>query len=113
MGAVAAGDFSKRVTVDVRGDLAQLKQSVNNTVDRLELTMNALNDVMKALRDGDFSKRVDAKVDGEYKMAVDQAMQAMQAMQDLLGDVGNVMNGVAQGNLKGGCMPKVEATWRS
>ena len=98
MSSVAAGDFTKRVTVDTRGDLDSLKQSVNGSVDKLQLTMNALTEVMKALYEGDFNKRVDAKVEGEFKLAVDQAMQAMQVM---LSDVGNVMNGVAHGNLTG------------
>ena len=96
MGAVAVGDFSKRVTVDAHGDLAQMKQSVNSSVEKIELTMNALTDVMKALREGDFNKRVDAHVEGEFKFAVDHAMQAMQTM---VGDVSHVMNSVAHGNL--------------
>jgi len=96
--AVAVGDFSRRVVATMSGDSAKLKQGVNGSVDKLELTMSALTEVMKALREGDFNKRVDAKVEGEFKSTVDQAMQAMQAM---LGDVGNVMNGVAQGNLTG------------
>ena len=97
MGAVAAGDFSQRITVETRGDLATLGHSVNGSVDKLQLTMNALTEVMKALRLGDFSKRVDAQVEGEFKQAVDQAMHAMQAMLD---DVGQVMSGVARGNLQ-------------
>ena len=97
MGAVAAGDFSQRITVETRGDLATLGRSVNGSVDKLQLTMNALTEVMKALRLGDFSKRVDAQIEGEFKQAVDQAMHAMQAMLD---DVGQVMSGVARGNLQ-------------
>ena len=98
MGAVAAGDFSKRVNAEVRGDLLQLKQSVNASVDKLELTMKALIEVMNAMREGNFNKRVDARVEGEFRQSVDSAMHSMQA---LLGDVGNVMTGVAQGNLTG------------
>ncbi len=98
MSAVARGDFSHRVTVEVRGDLLLLKQSINGSVDKLALTMHALTDVMTALSEGNFSKRVDDKVEGEFKQAVDQAMQAMQSM---LGDIGQVMDGVAKGNLTG------------
>ena len=98
MGAVAAGDFSRRVTVDARGDLAQLKQSVNDSVDKLQFTMIALTDVMNALVEGDFDKRIEAEVEGEFRHAVNAAMQAMHSM---LGDVGHVMNGVAHGNLTG------------
>ena len=98
MGAVAAGDFSKRVNAEVKGDLLQLKNSVNASVDKLELTMNALTEVMQALREGNFHKRVDNRVEGEFRLAVDAAMQSIEGV---LGDVGKVMNGVSQGNLTG------------
>jgi len=94
--ALAVGEFDRRVVATMSGVFGTVKQSVNGSVDKLDLTMSALTEVMKAMREGDFNKRVDAKVEGEFKLAVDQAMQAMQAM---LGDVGQVMNGVAQGNL--------------
>jgi len=84
------------MNIEARGDLAQLKQSVNASIGSLEVTMNALTEVMNALREGNFDKRVDAKVEGAFKVAVDQAMQAMQSM---LADIGNVMGRVAQGDI--------------
>ena len=54
---------------------------------------------MNAIAEGDFNKRVDVNAEGEYKRAVDHAMQSMQAMQTMLGDVGKVMGGVAQGDI--------------
>ncbi len=98
MNAVAAGDFSKRVNIEVKGDLLQLKQSVNASVDKLELTMRALTEVMVALREGNFHKRMDSRVEGEFRQAVDGAMHSIEGV---LGDVGKVMMGVSQGNLTG------------
>lgn len=95
---IAVGDFSRKVVATMSGDFAKIRSAVNISSDKVMLTMSALTEVMKALREGDFNKRVDAKVEGGFKSTVDQAMQAMQAM---LGDVGKVMNGVAQGNLTG------------
>lgn len=96
--AIAAGDFTKRVNADLKGDLGIMKSAVNGSAISVNTTMKALQEVMLALRDGDFSKRMSSEVQGELRSAVDSAMQAMQT---LLDDVGKVMNGVAQGDLRG------------
>jgi methyl-accepting chemotaxis protein len=98
VGAIAAGDFTKRVEADLKGDLGRMKVAVNASAESVKATLDGLNDVMKALYNGDFNARMTTQVKGEFRLAVDQAMQAMQAM---LGDVGAIMNGVAQGNLTG------------
>ncbi len=33
--AIANGDLSKKITVDVRGEILQLKETINTTVDQL------------------------------------------------------------------------------
>src|SRR5262249_44468500 len=33
--AMASGDLSKKITVDVRGEILQLKETINTTVDQL------------------------------------------------------------------------------
>lgn len=99
MGAVAQGDFSHRVSAEARGDLARLKERINDSITKLEITITALMRVMQALIDGNFATRVDAQVEGKFKLAIDQAAQAMHAMQTMLGDVGQVMEKVAHGNL--------------
>jgi len=96
--AIASGDFSQRVNANLNGDLAIMKQAVNSSAESVEQTMNALQDVMKALYNGEFSQRMSSQVKGELRAAVDNAMQAMQT---LLGDVGHVMNAVAQGDMRG------------
>lgn len=96
--AIAAGDFSKRVTADLQGDLGIMKTAVNASAQSVAVTMQTLQDVMHALYNGDFSQRMSPEVKGELRVAVDSAMQTLQT---LLDDVGHVMNGVAQGDLRG------------
>jgi methyl-accepting chemotaxis protein len=43
--AVADGDLSKKITVDVRGEILQLKEAINTMVDQLRSTMNLRNDL--------------------------------------------------------------------
>ena len=77
--AVAHGDFTRRVQADLPGDLATLKQGVNDGADSVARTMSALDDVMDAIARGDFAARMDASVQGESKAKVDGAMSALQA----------------------------------
>lgn len=98
--AIADGDFSGRVKADLKGDLLTMKQAINASADSIQTTMNGLNEVMHSLYNGQFSSSGNsANVKGAFKQAMDLAIQAMQALQSMLGDVGQVMNGVAQGNL--------------
>jgi len=96
--AIAAGDFSQRVQASLRGDLAIMKEAVNASAQSVDQTMQALQAVMKALYNGDFDQRMSPQVQGELRAAVDNAMQAMQTLID---DVGQVMNAVAQGDMRG------------
>ena len=98
VGAIASGDFSQRVQASLRGDLAIMKDAVNASAQSVDHSMSALQDVMKALYNGDFSQRMSPQIKGELRAAVDNAMQAMQTLID---DVGQVMNAVAQGDMRG------------
>ncbi|MGZ5027475.1 MAG: methyl-accepting chemotaxis protein, partial [Methylobacter sp.] len=64
--------------------------------------------LMRALAEGDFSKKVDADFKGEYQQTVENAMQAMETMRTMLGDIGIVMGSVAQGDIS----PRVQAEGR-
>ncbi len=99
--AIADGDFSGRVQADLKGDLLTMKQAVNASADSIQTTMDGINQVMHSLYNGQFntSNTRSAEVKGAFRQAMEQALQAMQALQSMLGDVGRVMNGVAQGNL--------------
>jgi methyl-accepting chemotaxis protein len=98
VGAIAAGDFSKRVNADLKGDLGIMKSAVNASAQSVDQTIQALQDVMLALSNGNFSQRMSGQVSGELRTAVDAAMQAMQVMLD---DVGQTMDKVSQGDLRG------------
>jgi methyl-accepting chemotaxis protein len=97
--AVAAGDFSQKIRADLSGDLALMKTSVNDAIDRIESTMSGLDQMMSALSAGHFSMRLKVDAQGAYARTVEQAQQTMVALDTMLGDVGQTMVAVAQGNL--------------
>ena len=99
--AISCGDFSKRVTLNVQGDFAGLRDGINLSVEKLNVVMAALNEMMQAQYEGNFAKRVTVSAEGEFKKSLDQATATMQALQNMLGEVGSVMEGVAHGKLTG------------
>jgi|GEM_PF-6054485 len=97
---VTYGDFTRRSHPEgLHGGFSHTLKQLNTVTKPLAATTVAVTDLMSALAEGDFNKRVDVDVDGEYRLAIDHAMQAMQAMQTMLGDIGQVMDGVAQGDI--------------
>jgi methyl-accepting chemotaxis protein len=100
MAYVIYGDFSRRSYPDgLHGGFALALKQLNAVAKTLSSTTTAITELMNAIADGDFHKKVNVNVEGEYRLAVDHAMQAMDTMQTMLGDVGKVMGGVAQGDI--------------
>ena len=97
---VTWGDFSRKsYPQGLHGGFARALKELNLVTDMLSSLTSTVSDLMRALAEGNFSKRSDVEFKGEYKLAVDNAMQAMYTMQTMLGDIGKVMGGVAQGDI--------------
>lgn len=100
MAYVIYGDFSRKsYPQGLHGGFATALKQLNAVAKTLASTTTAITELMNAIAEGDFNKKVDVNVEGEYRLAVEHAMQAMQTMQSMLGDVGKVMGGVAQGDI--------------
>lgn len=100
MAYVIYGDFSRRsYPQGLHGGFASALKQLNAVAKTLSSTTSAITKLVNAMAEGNFNEQVDVNVDGEYKRAVDNAMQAMRAMQAMLGDVGSVMGSVAQGDI--------------
>lgn len=100
MAYVTYGDFTRKSYPEgLHGGFATALRQLNGVARTLSATTAAITELMNAIAEGDFNKKVNVNVDGEYRLAVDRAMQAMQTMQTMLGDIGKVMGGVAQGDI--------------
>src|ERR1051325_6490708 len=60
--AVQAGDLSKKITVDVKGEILELKNTINTMVDQLR---SYAAEVTTAVAAGDLSKKITVDVKGE------------------------------------------------
>lgn len=100
MAYVIYGDFTRKsYPQGLHGGFASALKQLNAVAKTLSSTTTAITKLMNAMAEGNFNEKVDINVEGEYKRAVDNAMQAMRTMQTMLGDVGKVMGSVAQGDI--------------
>ena len=61
------GDFNARVQADARGDLQQLKATINTSMDRLAMAMNGITHIVMAQAEGDLTKECTADFHGQLK----------------------------------------------
>ncbi|WEJ63080.1 methyl-accepting chemotaxis protein [Thiomicrorhabdus lithotrophica] len=95
MNAIASGRFNQRIQQEFSGDLGTLKQSVNNTAQSVTDTMASLEEIMDGLNRGDFSVRMNPKVQGDLKLKVDEAMSQTENM---ISKLMEVMEGLSNGD---------------
>src|SRR2546421_552158 len=65
--AVANGDLSKKITVSVKGEILELKNTINTMVDQLSSFASEVNsvNVTPGVANGDLSKKITVDVKGE------------------------------------------------
>src|SRR5204863_403191 len=63
--AVANGDLSKKITVDVRGEILELKNTMNSKANNLTNQVRNIAEVTTAVAKGDLSKKITVDVRGE------------------------------------------------
>jgi methyl-accepting chemotaxis protein len=99
MGSMAKGQLTHRVSAELQGDMAQLKRAINESLSGVQNTMLSISQMMTSLEQGNFSAEHHYRVEGHFKLALDQAANAMQSLRQMLDDVGHVMQQVSQGDL--------------
>ena len=100
MMAVAEGDLSRRVETELKGDMGVMKNSLNDSMNSVQLTIDSMNKAMNALENGDFSMNLEMdQIKGEYRNSIEQANNAIASLRQMIGNVGEVMEQVANGKL--------------
>lgn len=94
VGAMANGQFDKRIKADLKGDLAELKQGVNGSVESVEFMMSELSKVMDALSEGRFDAKMDARVPKAFSQQVEGALSRLNRVID---EVNAIMNAMTHG----------------
>src|SRR2546426_917213 len=101
--AVQQGDLSKKITVDVRGEILELKQTINTMVDQLNAFANEVTRVAREVgTEGSLGGQADVEgVAGTWKDLTDNVNTMASNLTDQVRGIARVVTAVANGNLKG------------
>ena len=99
--AVARGDLSQKMTVDVKGELLQLKQNLNQMVDSLNLFAGEVTRVaLDVGTEGKLGGQANVPgVSGTWKDLTDNVNNLAANLTDQVRDIANVATAVARGDL--------------
>jgi signal transduction histidine kinase/DNA-binding response OmpR family regulator/HAMP domain-containing protein len=99
--AVASGDLSKKITVDVRGEILQLKETINTMVDQLRGFASEVTRVAREVgTDGKLGGQAFVPgVAGTWKDLTDSVNQMAGNLTDQVRNIAGVTTAVAKGDL--------------
>ena len=99
--AVANGDMSKKITADVRGEMLQLKETVNTMVDQLRAFASEVTRVAREVgTDGKLGGQAFVPgVAGTWKDLTDSVNQMASNLTDQVRNIADVTKAVANGDL--------------
>ncbi len=100
--AVARGDLSKKITVDVKGEILELKNTINTMVDQLSSFASEVTRVAREVgTEGKLGGQADVKgVAGTWKDLTDNVNLMAGNLTDQVRGIALVVTAVANGNLK-------------
>ncbi|HEY2445607.1 MAG TPA: HAMP domain-containing protein [Rhizomicrobium sp.] len=99
--AMANGDLSKKITVDVRGEILQLKETINSTVDQLNAFASEVTRVAREVgTDGRLGGQAVVRgVAGTWKDLTDSVNSMASNLTGQVRNIAEVATAVAQGDL--------------
>jgi HAMP domain-containing protein/signal transduction histidine kinase/CheY-like chemotaxis protein len=100
--AVAMGDLSKKITVDVRGEILELKNTINTMVDQLNSFASEVTRVAREVgTDGKLGGQAEVKgVAGTWKDLTDSVNFMADRLTNQVRGIAKVVSAVANGDLK-------------
>src|SRR3989449_1726691 len=100
--AVANGDLSKKITVDVKGEILELKNTINTMVDQLNSFASEVTRVAREVgTEGKLGGQADVRgVAGTWKDLTDNVNSMASNLTGQVRDIADVVTAVANGDLK-------------
>ncbi len=101
--AVQQGDLSKKITVDVRGEILELKNTINTMVDQLNAFAKEVTRVAREVgTEGNLGGQANVEgVAGTWKDLTDNVNTMASNLTDQVRGIARVVTAVANGNLNG------------
>src|SRR5712671_2463432 len=100
--AVATGDLSKKITVDVKGEMLELKDTINTMVDQLNSFAEEVTRVAREVgTEGKLGGQAQVKgVAGTWKDLTDNVNMMASNLTNQVRGIAKVVTAIARGNLK-------------
>src|SRR5436190_1656833 len=100
---IANGELSKKITVDVRGEILELKQTINTMVDQLNAFAKEVTRVAREVgTEGQLGGQADVEgVAGIWKDLTDNVNTMASNLTDQVRGIARVVTAVANGDLRG------------
>jgi methyl-accepting chemotaxis protein len=95
MAQMNEGDFNARVKAEARGDLATMKENVNNSMDRLAMAMTGITTIVTAQANGDLTQECTAEFKGQLKdlqAAINASASKLRTIVTQAVDASNIVN---------------------
>lgn len=100
-GTAGAGDFHTRVDLPDRGDeLSDLCRLTDLSLNQVERSLAAVNDVMKGVAEGNMARRITDSLSGDLDLLKQRTNEAVDALDACMQELAVVMGGLAGGDLK-------------
>ncbi|KPV97024.1 Methyl-accepting chemotaxis protein I [Pseudoalteromonas sp. P1-9] len=84
MSAVKQGDFSNSISENLQGQLGQLKDDVNSTVNTCNRSFSAISNVVNDLACGNLSNQYTHQLQGEFAVLLDSAINCRDTLQQII-----------------------------
>ena len=99
--AIARGDLSRKITVDVRGEILQLKETINTMVDQLNAFAAEVTRVAREVgTEGKLGGQADVKdVSGVWKDLTDNVNSMASNLTGQVRNIAEVATAIARGDL--------------
>lgn len=99
MQELSNGKFSRRLTVELPGDLSSLKHSINTTMERLENAVGEIVDVSERQSNGDLSRRIEGVYTGQIGSLKEVINLSMDNLNDIVGQLHQSANTVSSASV--------------
>jgi len=100
LNALMRGEFGRRITVTLPGELGRIKEAANRMAESIESTIASLNAQLAALADGQLEVRRQAVTgEGRFREAQEKAAMAAERLAELLKEMVESVRALAEGDL--------------
>jgi methyl-accepting chemotaxis protein len=99
MAALNAGDFNKKVNLNVEGEYARAINSASLAMQTMQMMLDNIGEVMSNVAKGDISHRVHAEGQGDFAVLKNNVNLSLDALEGSLNDIARISNALSEGDL--------------